>query len=336
MSVKIIFSCQADFHDISLQEILNTSASLKFIKWIDGGAGLLEYTGGTFAEFSELIREKRLIFVRHIFPAEYIILYAEVENFVFMRDFTSRMDKSKNFSVQLRVADDNKTYQSTEIKQKITDYFKSGGFTENKRYPEQIISAFISNDFAYIGLSAAEENLSIWSGGMRHYAMRDDTVSRAGFKLMEAFEAFPVVFTKNSVALDLGAAPGGWTKVLLDNGLRVVAVDPVQLSPELQANPNVEYYNGRAHEYIKKSNKTFDLIVNDMSMNIMTSINFVLSMKKRLRDNGYIIMTFKLTKHDRLNKINEGLEVLRKDFDVVFIKQLFHNRSEVTVILQKN
>jgi len=341
MRIKIIFSCQADFQDISSQEILNADSSLKFIMWIDGGAGLLEYAG-TFAEFSALVKAKHLIFVRHIFPAEYIIPYIDVEKqnqtgeFIFIQDFISRMDKSKNFSVQIRTAGDNKLYETSEIKQKIADYFKSEGFAENKRYPEQIITVFISNDFAYVGLSNAEENLSIWSGGMRHYAVREDTVSRAGFKLMEAFEAYPIAFRENSVALDLGAAPGGWTKVLLEHGLRVVAVDPVQLSPVLQANKNVEYHNGRAHEYIKKSNQLFDLIVNDMSMNIMTSVSFILSLKKRLRDKGHIIITFKLTKHDRLNKIKEGLELLRKDFDVVFIKQMFHNRSEVTVILQKN
>ena len=333
MSVKIIFSCQADFHDIALQEILDTDTQVKFIKWVGKGVGLLEYTGN-FAEFSELIKEKRLIFIRHIFPAEYIIPYTNIQEQ--FPDFISHMDKNKNFSVQLRTADDNKSYKSSEIKQKISDYFKSEGFTENKRYPEQIISIFISNDFVYTGLSNAEDNLSIWSGGMRHYAIRNDTISRAGFKLMEAFESYPVVFNKDSVALDLGAAPGGWTKVLLDKGFKVVAVDPVQLSPILQANENVEYYNGRAHDYIKKSNKTFDLIVNDMSMNIMTSINFVLSLKHRLKDKGHIIITFKLTKHDRLNKINEGLKLLRNDFDIVFIKQLFHNRSEITVILQKN
>jgi len=348
MCIKIIFSCQADYQGISLHEILNINAPIKFIMWIDGGAGLLEYAG-TFAEFSGLIREKRLIFVRHIFPAEYIIPYmdiidifidiekqSQIGELIFIRDFIRRMDKGKSFSVQIRAANDNKSYEPSEIKQKISDYFKSGGFIENKRYPEQIITVFISDDSAYVGLSQAEENLSIWSGGMRHYAMREDTISRAGFKLMEAFEAYPIVFRKDSVALDLGAAPGGWTKVLIDNGLRVVAVDPVPLSPLLQKNENVEFYNGRAHDYIKKSNRTFDLIVNDMSMNIMTSINFVLSLKHRLRGRGHVIITFKLTKHDRLSKIKDGIKLLSKDFDVVFIKQLFHNRSEITVIFQKN
>ena len=343
MCTKIVFSAQADFQGIALQEILNTSepSSLKFIKWLDSGVGLLEYNG-TFAEFSALMRENRLIFLRHIFPAEYIITYADIENqsqiseLIFIQNFILRMEKNKDFSVQIRVADDSKLYKTLEIKQKLSDYFKSEGFIENKRHPEQIITIFISNSLAYIGLSQAEENLSIWSGGMRHYAMSEDTVSRAGFKLMEAFEAYPITFEKNSIALDLGAAPGGWTKVLVENGLKVVAVDPVQLAPTLQTNENVEYHSERAHEYIKKSNKTFDLIVNDMSMNIMTSINFILSLKNRLRDNGHIIITFKLTKHDRLNKIQDGIKLLSKHFNIIFIKQLFHNRSEITVILQKS
>jgi len=327
---KIVFSCQADFQNIALQEILNINAGIKFISWLDFGVGLVEYSG-TFSEFSELLKENRLIFTRHIFPAEYIIPYDEIEK----QDFISYINKEENFSVQIRAAGD-KTYNTSGIKQKITDYLKSEGYAENKRYPEQIISIFVSNDLAYMGFSHAEENLSIWSGGMRHYAFREDTISRAGFKLKEALEAYPAALEKGGAALDLGAAPGGWTKVLVEAGFKVAAVDPVLLSPVLQKNENVEYHNIRAHEYIKNSDKLFDLIVNDMSMNIMTSINFIMSLRHRLRDKGYVILTFKLTKQDRINKINEGIKQLSKKFDVVFIKQLFHNRSEVTVILQKN
>ena len=236
------------------------------------------------------------------------------------------------YQTQIRAA---KEYDSLEIKKNISDYFKSEGFIEDKRYPEQIISIYIAKDSAYIGLSGAEENLSIWSGGMRLYATREDTISRAEFKLMEAFETYPIRFRKDSIALDLGAAPGGWTKVLLEKGLKVVAVDSVQLSPVLLANENVEFYNGRAYEYLKESNKMFDLIVNDMSMNIKLSTGLMCSLKKRLRDKGYIIMTFKLSRDDRLNKINEGLSLLGKEFEIVLVKQFYHNRSEITVILQK-
>ncbi|MCL2518577.1 MAG: hypothetical protein FWF15_08450, partial [Oscillospiraceae bacterium] len=134
MNNKIIFSCQADFHGISLQEILNVDSSIKFIKWIDAGVGLIEYNG-SFVEFSALMKEKRLIFLRHIFPAEYIIPYSDIGELKFLP-----LDKTKNFSVQIRAA---KEYDSLEIKKNISDYFKSEGFIEDKRYPEQIISIYI-------------------------------------------------------------------------------------------------------------------------------------------------------------------------------------------------
>ena len=335
MPTNIVFSCQADYRDIALREILDAIPSVGFVKWIDGGVGLLEYPG-PFAEFSALVKEKNLIFLRHIFLAEYMIPYADMETPEYITPFIPRMDKGASFSVQIRSADGNSQYDLSKIKQIAADHLKAEGFTENKRYPEQIISIFISNGLAYTGLSRADDNLSIWSGGMRHYAMRDDTVSRAGFKLMEALEACPIVFRENGAALDLGAAPGGWTKVLLDHGFRVTAVDPVKLSSILQAHRNVQYYGCKAHEYIRGSDKKFDLIVNDMSMNITDSVKFMLSLKNRLRGGGHIIMTFKLTKHDRLNRIKEGLRLLSTSYTVLFVKQLFHNRSEVTVILQQS
>jgi hypothetical protein len=98
MSVKIIFSCQADFHGIALQEILGIN-NTAFISWLDGGVGLLEYHGA-FDEFSVAAREKRLIFTRHIFPAEYIVSCADAEKCT--EKFIMRMDKNKSFSVQLR------------------------------------------------------------------------------------------------------------------------------------------------------------------------------------------------------------------------------------------
>ena len=322
---RIVFSCQADFQGVALQEILACS-QLKFIKWLDGGVGLLEYAGA-FAELSGLLGEMRPVFTRHIFPAEHTGAYTDR----LMQGFAERMDKARAFSVQARAAGNSS--KPAEIRQQAADYLKSVGFAENKRHPEQVISLFGAGDIIYAGLSLAEQNLSIWSGGMRHYALRADTVSRAGFKLMEALEAYPLDFEAGSSALDLGAAPGGWTKVLIERGLRVTAVDPVQLSPALQAGGRVEYHSVRAHDYIRKSSKIFDLIVNDMSMNIFSSINFVLALKKRLRPGGHVIITFKLTKHDRLNKINEGLALLRGAFEIAFVKQLFHNRSEITVIL---
>ena len=60
----------------------------------------------------------------------------------------------------------------------------------------------------------------------RAQARRKVVASRAYFKLEEALDLAGVDDLHGSRALDLGAAPGGWTEVLLDRGASVVAVDP--------------------------------------------------------------------------------------------------------------
>ncbi len=50
-------------------------------------------------------------------------------------------------------------------------------------------------------------------------------VNRAEFKLEEAVEFFGIDLKKVNAALDIGAAPGGWTHYLTDSGVKVVAID---------------------------------------------------------------------------------------------------------------
>ena len=61
--------------------------------------------------------------------------------------------------------------------------------------------------------------------------------SRAYFKLEEALDLAGVGDLHGSHALDLGAAPGGWTEVLLDRGASVVAVDPGALDESVATRP---------------------------------------------------------------------------------------------------
>src|SRR5207253_8728200 len=86
---------------------------------------------------------------------------------------------------------------------------------------------------------------------------------------LEALEVFGVTLPTKGRALDLGAAPGGWTRLLLEAGLHVVAVDPANLDPRLATQPRLEHYHGYAEHYLEEAIKThgsFDLIVNDMRM----------------------------------------------------------------------
>ena len=65
----------------------------------------------------------------------------------------------------------------------------------------------------------------------------EDQISRAKFKLLEAEQRFGIDFSVARKAIDIGAAPGGWTSLLLERGLKVTAIDPAAMNPRLLGNP---------------------------------------------------------------------------------------------------
>ncbi|MGG3572586.1 SAM-dependent methyltransferase [Bacillus gobiensis] len=74
-------------------------------------------------------------------------------------------------------------------------------------------------------------------------------MSRAKFKLLEAEVKFNINYNDYSSALDIGAAPGGWTSLLLEKGLKVTAIDPSNLHPDLLRNPNLTFYKKRLMKF---------------------------------------------------------------------------------------
>ena len=325
MNCEFVFTCQTDSEQLCLNEMQKITG-VKLIKWLDGGVGLAE-CDMDFTEFSKTIRAGKPVFLRHIFPAGFVCGYAGDV----IEQYKNKIDKNTSMSVQVRA----KTGEKPEFD--IANYFKENGYLYNKAAPEVIISVFISGGKIYSGLSKSIENLSSWPGGMRHYAFDGSVISRAEFKLLELFEYFPDILNNQNenTALDLGASPGGWTKILAQKGYRVTAVDPNKLSDMLRGNKNVEYHKCLAEDFIKSLDKKYDLIVNDMRMHAVESAKLMVEAHKNLKENGYAVVTLKLSKRDKSATIKNGLDILRKKYEVLFVKQLFHNRSEITVVLRK-
>ena len=213
------------------------------------------------------------------------------------------------------------------------------GAVESIRKPRIIISLLCIAEKGYLGISTAYENLSDWPGGARHYAQTPEQISRAEFKLLEALEVFGVQLPSQGRALDLGAAPGGWTRLLLEAGLYVVAVDPANLDPRLDGLPHLEHYRGYAETYLEdavKRHRRFDLIVNDMRMDARDAARLLGQATQCLHPEGFIVSVFKLPHETReiqpLLTLKEAISTLKKYYAIVHARQLFHNRQEVTVI----
>lgn len=190
-----------------------------------------------------------------------------------------------------------------------------------------------------------------WSprcGGAYHYPKEKLRYSRAAAKLYEIFEVFalPTNPSKGTRALDLGAAPGGWTGVLLDLGYDVVAVDPGALDATLAKNPRVTHLRVKTEE-AKLDGQMFSLITCDANWDPVGAQAAIGHLCDRLVPQGYVVFTLKLIhdykagskKRASLNavahQVKAATEYFKKFYEIKGLCQLFHNRAEVTFVLQK-
>ena len=94
--------------------------------------------------------------------------------------------------------------------------------------------------------------------------------SRAAFKLIEIIDKYKVLKSVQSV-IDLGAAPGSWSEVLVErikSPKKIIAIDLLRVDPL----PGVEIIQGdftstKFETYIEKISP-FDLVISDISPNL--------------------------------------------------------------------
>lgn len=331
---QFIFTTEHGSEQIALNEIQKISNTAKLIEWLDHGIGLVSITE-SYNLFLEKINGKNLIFVRHIYPVTEkfkstldleVIISAILKNI-------DLLDKTLSFSVQSRiVSKESFPLKQFEINDAISSRLVVEGFILGITNPTQIISICITPTHEYIGFSLAKHNLSNWSGGKIRFQKDENQVSRSEFKLLEAFNVFDINAKNGGLALDLGASPGGWSKAISEMGMKVISVDPAPLNEVLSKNKNISPIKSTAQNFFKNNKEKFDIILNDMKMDVNESIDIMILAKEFLKKDGFCIMTLKLPASNQQKKAYKSIEILEKYFKVLYARQLFYNRSEVTVV----
>lgn len=244
-------------------------------------------------------------------------------------------------SVQVRVVGENAANLSKgDIARTLEERLRPAGIEFSRRDPRTIYSVLCLDAVTFIGVARAETCLSTWSGGEVRFRAEGKEISRAEFKLLEAIAVFNVPVQSGQRALDLGAAPGGWSKVLALKGLEVAAVDPAELSPLCSEYEKITHYKTTAQEFLRSmAGERFDLIVNDMRMDALPSAEVLLSLAPLLVSGGNALMTVKLasgTPQQILDLLTQVRTRLTSVFSIRGARQLFYNRSEITLSLIKN
>jgi 23S rRNA (cytidine2498-2'-O)-methyltransferase len=228
-----------------------------------------------------------------------------------------------------------RSFKALAINRAISEQLEARtGAAIHVRAPKQILSILVSGDRAYSGLSLAWQNLSDWPGGEHRFARRKEQISRAEFKLLEALSKFNLDLPPHGRALDLGAAPGGWTRVLREKRQVVTAIDPGQLHPQLAADKNVRHLPITAEAYLAQGPDQYDLIVNDMRLDARDSARILNDYARLLYRHGLALMTLKLPGKRAAQTIRQALEILGNKYEITHSRQLFHNRQEITLLLR--
>lgn len=142
----------------------------------------------------------------------------------------------------------------------------------------------------------------------------EDVISRAYFKLKEAFETYEIdhsasfdrqTLLKDTVAIDVGSAPGGWTKFLAyDMQCKLVhSVDPGELLVDMK---NVNHLQMKIQDAMpllrskmRKDDDKITVFVSDACLHSMEGqIDFLLDARREgiLATNVFFVLTLKCTK----------------------------------------
>ena len=212
----------------------------------------------------------------------------------------------------------------------------------NKQLPRLHIF-FPDKSSALIGTSDPHNSAAAIMGIVRQN-MPAEAPSRSTLKLAEAIEVFmdrseqTRLLRQGMQAVDLGAAPGGWTWQLVRRGIRVTAVDNGPMKGMLANHPLVQHLKQDGFKYVPR--RAVDWLVCDMveqPSKVATLIGawFAAGLCK------HAIFNLKLPMKQRVVALDSALDGIRKRLDEeginyrMLAKQLYHDREEVTVFLTR-
>ncbi|MBU2709826.1 23S rRNA (cytidine(2498)-2'-O)-methyltransferase RlmM [Zooshikella harenae] len=214
---------------------------------------------------------------------------------------------------------------------------------ENTQLPSMHLF-FLNGQQCYVGINLAGRGAR-WFNGIPRLKFPSQAPSRSTLKLAEAWhcllpkEDADRLLQPGMKAVDLGAAPGGWTWQLVSRHIRVTAVDNGPMDQELMESGLVEHK--RADGFTFEPAKPVDWLVcdivdkparvTDMVIRWLTHewtrhavFNLKLPMKQR-----YQAVT---AAHDRLH---DAFREAGFNYRII-TKQLYHDREEVTVVVLRD
>ncbi|MFC3609653.1 23S rRNA (cytidine(2498)-2'-O)-methyltransferase RlmM [Stutzerimonas tarimensis] len=219
---------------------------------------------------------------------------------------------------------------------------KAGRLKDDGHGPRLLLT-FRSGREAFVGVADAD-NSALWPMGIPRLKFPRQAPSRSTLKLEEAWHHFiprdqwDARLAPAMTAVDLGAAPGGWTWQLVNRHMRVTAVDNGPMNEELMDSGLVDHQ--RVDGFAFRPRRPVDWMVCDI-------------VEKPARNAALLetwigeglcreaVVNLKLPMKQRYAEVKRLLERIADGLDArgvrasIACKQLYHDREEVTCHLRR-
>lgn len=338
-SARLLYSTAEDYLAPATDELRELFPDAAFTA-LGPDLGAIEAEGLAIGTLAEACQQTPTIFIRHLMREVATLPMGEATDLETVVD--AALDAWSALPLRPEVAlqvwssgEVHLPFRTDELRHALADALTEEGTTVARAGMDQVLGVVITESTLSFGLNSLASALSDWPGGRVRLAKPKGQISRSEFKLEELFRAHAPKLPAGGIAIDLGASPGGWTRILRQRGFTVWAVDPARLDPRLAADRQVHHVRTTAGPFLAETDVIADLIVNDMRMDPDLSASVMLNAATRLKSGGVIIQTLKVTPHNTLRTVRRVLDTLRQGYEITWAGQLHHNRNEVTVVARK-
>lgn len=298
---------------------------------------VLTAPGLTAQEVADRCEEAPLVFPRHLTVEAAMMEAANLERIADTAlEVVERSETGKSLAVQAWTSG-RSTYDFGPAAAfgAIADRLRERGYSVAKSGQDHVLSCCLTDRGVLLGLNETRDSLSDWPGGGVRLSKSRDQISRAEFKLEEAIREFDLTLPENGRAVDFGAAPGGWTRILRRQGLRVWAVDPGDLDQRLTGDEGIRHLRLTAGRFLRSNRTEFDVAVNDMRMDPALSCSLMVQAAQHLKPGALAVVTLKTGTREVLNTVEACLRDLASAYEILHARQLRHNRHEITVVARR-
>ncbi|PWV64370.1 23S rRNA (cytidine(2498)-2'-O)-methyltransferase RlmM [Plasticicumulans acidivorans] len=340
----LLLYCRPGFEGECAAEITELAAALGFPGYVkakpDSACVSFHPYAGDALALLRALDFQQLIFARQMIACAELLRGLPVDDRITPLLATARTLGATFAEVHIETPDTNEAKALSSFCRPFTKAFtaavRQAGLLGTDAAAPYLHLCFLSSSACHVGLSLAGQR-SPWPMGIPRLRFPSQAPSRSTLKLEEALHVFLGAagqareLKAGMRAVDLGAAPGGWTWQLVRRGLHVSAIDNGPMDENLMASGLVEHRREDGFRY--RPPQPVDWLVCDM---VEQPARIARLIARWLADGDarQAIFNLKLPMKKRYAEVQRCREIIAETLAGrayrLSLKQLYHDREEVT------